>query len=69
MPDTERARGFARAERKFDVMEEIGAPLMLVCSNVSPASFGGIDRAAADLRELGERAARRGLTIGFGALA
>ena len=65
MPEPERARGFARAERKFDVMQELGAPLMLVCSNVSPASLGGIDRAAADLRELGERAARRGLTVGF----
>ena len=69
MPEPERARGFARAERKFDVMQELGAPLMLVCSNVSPASLGGIDRAAADLRELGERAARRGLTVGFEALA
>ena len=42
---------------------------MLVCSNVSPASLGGIDRAAADFRELGERAAARGLRVGFEALA
>ena len=32
-------------------------------------SLGGIDRAAADLRELGERAAKRGLRIAFEALA
>lgn len=69
MPEPERARVFARAERKFDVMEELGTRLMLVCSNVSPASLGGIDRAAADFRELGERAAKRGLTVGFEALA
>ena len=41
----------------------------MICSNVSPESLGGIDRAAADLRELGERAAKRGLRIAFEALA
>jgi 4-hydroxyphenylpyruvate dioxygenase len=69
MPEPQRARNFARAERKFDVMEQLGCDLLLVCSNVSPESIGGIDRAAADLRELGERAARRGIRIGFEALA
>ena len=61
MPEPQRARAFDRAERKFDLMQELGTDLMLVCSNVSPSSLGGIDRAAADFRELGERAARRGL--------
>jgi 4-hydroxyphenylpyruvate dioxygenase len=69
MPAAQRQRAFARAERKFDLMQELGTDLLLVCSNVSPDSLGGIDRAAADLRELGERAARRGLRIGFEALA
>jgi len=69
MPEPQRARNFARAERKFDVMQELGTDLLLVCSNVSPDSLGGIDRAAADLRALGERAARRGLRIGYEALA
>jgi len=65
----QRARTFDRAERKFDVMQEIGCDFLLVCSNVSPDSLGGIDRAAADFRELGERAAKRGLRVGFEALA
>jgi len=69
MPDAQRARIFARAERKFDVMAELGCDLLMVCSNVAPDCQGGIDRAAADLRELGERAAKRGLRIGFEALA
>ena len=69
MPEGPRARVFARAERKFDVMEELGCDLLMICSNVSPDALGGIDRAAADLRELGERAARRGLRIAFEALA
>lgn len=41
----------------------------MVCSNVSPDSVGGIDRSAADFHELGENAAKRGLRVGFEALA
>ncbi len=69
MPPEGRERAFARAERKFDLMGELGCELLLVCSNVSPQSLGGIDRAAADLHALGERASRRGMRIGFEALA
>ncbi|HZP79544.1 MAG TPA: TIM barrel protein [Pseudolabrys sp.] len=69
MPEPRRARNFARAERKFDLMGDLGCDLLMVCSNVSPDSLGGLDRAAADLRELGERAAKRGLRIGYEALA
>ena len=69
LPESQRSAVFDRAERKFDLMEELGAPLMLVCSSVAPAALGGIDRAAADFRELGERAARRGLKVGYEALA
>ena len=69
MPEPQRSRTFDRAERKFDVMQEIGCDLLMVCSNVSPESLGGIDRAAADFRALGERAAKRGLRVGFEALA
>jgi 4-hydroxyphenylpyruvate dioxygenase len=69
MPPGQRERAFARAERKFDVMQELGTDLLMICSNVSPDALGGIDRAAADLRELGERAAKRGLRIAFEALA
>lgn len=69
MPEAQRRRNFDRAERKFDLMQELGCNLLLVCSNVSPDSLGGIDRAAADFRALGERAAKRGLRIGFEALA
>src|SRR5260221_5392154 len=69
MPDAQRVRTFDRAERKFDLMHDIGCELLMVCSNVSPESVGGIDRAATDFRELGERAAKRGLRVGFEALA
>src|SRR3954471_16135835 len=69
MSGVQRERVFARAERKFDLMQELDCDLLLVCSNVSPDSLGGIDRAAADLHELGERAAARSLRIGYEALA
>jgi 4-hydroxyphenylpyruvate dioxygenase len=69
MADQQRQRAFDRAERKFDLMQELNCDLLMVCSNVSPNSLGGIDRAAADFAELGERAAKRGLRVAFEALA
>src|SRR3954449_1390337 len=69
MPEPQRIRNFARAERKFEVMQELQTDLLLICSNVSPASLGGIDRAADDFRELGELAAKRSLRVGYEALA
>ncbi|MGE0760326.1 MAG: TIM barrel protein, partial [Pirellulaceae bacterium] len=67
--EPQRARALARAERKLDIMEELGCQLLMVCSNVSPDAHGGIDRAAEDFRELGERAKKRGMRVGFEALA
>ena len=69
MPEPQRSRTFARAERKFDLMGELGCDLMMICSNVAPNSQGGIDRAAADFHDLGERAKARGIRVGFEALA
>ncbi len=69
LPEPHRARAFDRARRKFDVMRELGADLMLICSSVAPQALGGIDRAADDLHELGTIAAERGLRVGYEALA
>jgi 4-hydroxyphenylpyruvate dioxygenase len=69
MPDDIRVRTFDRLERKFDVMAALGTDVLLVCSNVSPQSLGDHARIAADLREAGERAAPRGIHIGYEALA
>jgi 4-hydroxyphenylpyruvate dioxygenase len=69
LPEPQRGRAFDRAERKFDVMQALGTDLILVCSNVSPLSLGGVDRAADDFAELGQRAASRGLRVGYEALA
>ena len=69
MPEPQRSRGFERAKRKFALMNELGARDVLVCSNVSPLSLGGIDRAAADLHELGAVAEAFDVRVGFEALA
>jgi 4-hydroxyphenylpyruvate dioxygenase len=69
MPDASRSRNLDRAERKFDVMQQLGTDLVLVCSNTLPASLDDDARAAADLRAMAERAAIRGLRVGYEALA
>ena len=69
LPEPLRAKAFDRFERKFDLMQDLGTDLVLVCSSVHPAALGGVDRAADDFAELGTRAAQRGLRIGYEALA
>jgi len=69
MPDPQRQCNLDRAERKFDIMEALGTDLVLVCSNVQSACLDDDSRAAADLAEMAERAARRGLRVGYEALA
>ena len=69
MPGALRQRAFDRAERKFDLMGELGTDRILVCSNCSPASLGERERIVDDFRDLGERAAKRGILVGYEALA
>lgn len=69
MPAARRARTFDRAERKFDLLQELGTDLLFVCSSLSPEAEGGIPRLAEDFAELAQRAARRGLRVGYEALA
>ena len=69
MPDDALRRNLDRAERKFDIMAELGAPMMLVCSNVQSDAIDDEARAADQLRALAERAERRNVRIGYEALA
>lgn len=68
LPADRRARNLDRAERKFDVMEELGVGLLLLCSNVSADTIQEDAPAIEDLAVLAERAGRRGIRIGFEAL-
>ena len=58
-----------RAERKFDLMGELGASLLLVTSTTDPSASDDEALAVAHLHSLAERAARRGIRVGFEALA
>ena len=69
MPDPLRARAFDRLRQKFDVMAELGCDRLLLCSNCSPLASDDRPRIVADLREVGEIAADRGLLVGYEALA
>ncbi|ROM23351.1 4-hydroxyphenylpyruvate dioxygenase [Pseudomonas protegens] len=62
-------RNLERAERKFDLMQELGTDLVLVCSNASADSLGDRQILIEDLHLLAERAGARGLRIGYEALA
>jgi 4-hydroxyphenylpyruvate dioxygenase len=62
-------RNLERAERKFDLMQSLGAPMLLVCSNVATAESADRSRAAAQLHALAERAAARNVRIAYEALA
>jgi 4-hydroxyphenylpyruvate dioxygenase len=67
--DAKRSAAFDRAERKFDLMEQLGTDLLLIPSSVSPHATDSFDRYASDLRELGDRAKARGFRVGYEALA
>ncbi|MFC7304693.1 bifunctional sugar phosphate isomerase/epimerase/4-hydroxyphenylpyruvate dioxygenase family protein [Streptomyces monticola] len=63
------ARNLRRAERTFDLMERLGADLLLVCSSVDPRAVDDDALAAAQLHTLADRAQRRGIRIAYEALA
>jgi 4-hydroxyphenylpyruvate dioxygenase len=63
-----RTKAFDRAERKFDLLQELGTDLLFVCSTVHPEAEGGIDRLADDFSLLADRAAKRQLKVGYEAL-
>ncbi|MGN9913859.1 TIM barrel protein [Phytohabitans sp. LJ34] len=63
------AANLRRAERTFDVLEELGASTLLVCSSVSADAVDDDDLAAEQLHTLASRAEERGLRIAYEALA
>ncbi|WP_419992546.1 bifunctional sugar phosphate isomerase/epimerase/4-hydroxyphenylpyruvate dioxygenase family protein [Streptomyces boninensis] len=62
-------RNLRRAERKFAVMERLGADLLLVCSSVSPDAIDDDALAAEQLHALAEQARQHGIRIAYEALA
>jgi 4-hydroxyphenylpyruvate dioxygenase len=62
-------RNLRRAERKFDVMAQLGVDTLLVCSSVAPDAVADPDRLAGQLAEAGSLAAEHGVRIAYEALA
>jgi 4-hydroxyphenylpyruvate dioxygenase len=58
-----------RAQRKFDLMHELGTSKILVCSNVSPDTIPNDALIVDQLGALADLAARHGITVGYEALA
>ncbi|GGN60269.1 hypothetical protein GCM10010112_16360 [Actinoplanes lobatus] len=69
VPDELLKANLSRAERKFEVMAELGTDTVLVCSSVSPAAVDDDDLATAHLSLLADRAAAHGMRIAYEALA
>ncbi|MFD1811159.1 sugar phosphate isomerase/epimerase and 4-hydroxyphenylpyruvate domain-containing protein [Rhodococcus gannanensis] len=67
-PDTF-ARNLVRAERKFDVMEQLGCDTLLVCSSPLPQAVRDDELLTEQLSVLADAAHRRGLRIAYEALA
>ena len=68
-PRERQQRNLDRAERKFDLMTELGTNRLLLCSNVAPDTIPDDQAAVDDLARLAERAGRRGIIVGYEALA
>jgi 4-hydroxyphenylpyruvate dioxygenase len=58
-----------RFRTKLAVMRELGAPVVLTCSNVGADAVDDLDLTASQLHALGDLAADAGVTIAFEALA
>src|SRR4051794_17499641 len=69
MPEDRFAANLRRAEHKLAVAAQLGAGMVLVCSSVSPHALDDDALAAAQLRELAERAAAHGIRVAYEALA
>ncbi|APF40957.1 bifunctional sugar phosphate isomerase/epimerase/4-hydroxyphenylpyruvate dioxygenase family protein [Neomicrococcus aestuarii] len=63
------AENLRRAEAKFQLMNRLGVDMILVCSNVATATIDDDDVLAAQLRQLGDLAARYGVKVAYEALA
>ncbi|MGK5692999.1 TIM barrel protein [Streptomyces sp. URMC 128] len=67
--DEQFTRNLRRAEHKFQVMRQLGADVLLVCSQVSGQAVDDDALAAEQLRLLAERAHEHGIRVAYEALA
>ncbi|HEY8471222.1 MAG TPA: TIM barrel protein [Natronosporangium sp.] len=68
VPPSQFEASLRRADRKLDVLAELGAKTLLACSTSSPDGIDDDQLAAEQLRALADRAAGRGLRIAYEAV-
>lgn len=69
LPEPLRGLAFDRIERKFDLMGELDCDRILICSSCSPEASADVSRIHADFDNLAQRAKKRGIKLGYEALA
>ncbi|MEV5959232.1 TIM barrel protein [Streptomyces sp. NPDC051987] len=69
VPDDEFARNLRRARHKFELMRELGADTVLVCSSVSPVAIDDDGLATSQLARLADLAQDFGIRVAYEALA
>lgn len=65
MPESQRGTKQRIAEQIFMQMQLLDTSTLVLCSNIAPDSIGDEDRIIADLRELGDIAARYGRRVAW----
>ncbi len=65
MPEPQRKRTFERAERKYEIMGELGTDLMLICSNVRRFRWAGSRSRGRRFPRARRLAARHGVRVGY----
>ena len=68
-PRERQQRNLDRAERKFDLMAELGTDRLLLCSNVAPDTIADDRRRSTTWAGSPSGRARRGIIVGYEALA
>ena len=58
-----------RLRRKFEIAQQLGAPVVLACSNVARDAIDDPELRADQLRQVGELASEHGLVVAYEALA
>ena len=69
LPDAQRGWAMRRAGRMIEAAHALGAGMLVVCANTRPDALDDPDRAAADLAEIADVAAAKGLIVGYEALS
>ncbi|RDV26776.1 sugar phosphate isomerase/epimerase and 4-hydroxyphenylpyruvate domain-containing protein [Alteromonas aestuariivivens] len=69
MPPAFRSKNIERAQRRFEVMSDLGTDTLMICSNVSDHTINDPMRAAEDLALLADLAAQYGFKLGYEALS